>query len=63
MDHETYCGNFIYIFYSPQGYIKQLCQILTDFQNSFTVRLSDKFATIIVKGPTVATLSEMGIIN
>jgi len=30
-----------------------LCQILTDFQNTFTVRLTDKFATkVIVKDPT-----------
>jgi len=29
------------------------CQILTDFQNFFTVRLSDKFAIkVIVKHPT-----------
>ena len=32
MDHQTHGGNF--------------CQILTDFQNSFIVRLSDKFAVM-----------------
>jgi len=39
MDHQTHGGNFV--------------KILTDFQNPFTVRVSDKFAIkVIVKDPT-----------
>jgi len=35
--------------------LTKLCQILTDFQNSFTVRLSDKYAIkVIVKDPTTS---------
>jgi len=38
--HQTHGGN---------------CPILTDFQNSFTVRLSDKFAIkVIVEDPTTS---------
>ena len=39
VDHQTHGGNFVKI-------------ILTDFQNSFTVRLSDKFATEVIDPTT-----------
>ena len=34
--------------------LSKLCQMLIDFQNSFTIRLSSKFAIVISKYPTTS---------